>query len=175
VIVNASPLIIFSKIHRLDILMDLCSALEISKSVYSEVVIAGTEKNIAETRDVQSLIESRRILLKELTDEFSSRSDKIRHVYCIDPGESDTLALCLQLRQKEIIIDERAARLAALALGIKPTGSLGILLRAFHAASVSEPQLHTYIEEIVNHGFRLSPSLILEFWRIFDQIKSKKL
>lgn len=174
-IVNASPLIIFSKIHRLDILLELFMTLEISESVYREVIIAGIEKKITETRDVKNEVDSKKIIVKELTNEYSERSDKIRQAYNIDPGESDTIALGLQLRQKEIIIDERAARLASMALGIKPTGSLGILLRAFHSATISEQQLYAYLEEILNHGFRLSPNLMLEFWKIFDQIKKKRI
>ena len=48
----------------------------------------------------------------------------------LDAGESEALALAVEIGASTVLIDERAGRERALKLGIQPLGLLGILARA---------------------------------------------
>jgi uncharacterized protein len=48
----------------------------------------------------------------------------------LDPGESEALALALELQTLAVLIDEAAGREVARQLGLLPIGVLGILIRA---------------------------------------------
>jgi predicted nucleic acid-binding protein len=48
----------------------------------------------------------------------------------LDPGESEALALALELGIVAILMDEAAGRAAASRLGLRPVGVLGVLVRA---------------------------------------------
>jgi len=48
----------------------------------------------------------------------------------LDAGESATIALALELGASRILLDETDGRTVAKALGLRPIGVLGVLLRA---------------------------------------------
>lgn len=48
----------------------------------------------------------------------------------LDEGETAAIALALEIDSKQILMDEREGRAKARALGLKPVGVLGVLLRA---------------------------------------------
>jgi hypothetical protein len=63
----------------------------------------------------------------------------------LDPGESEALALAIEVGAKIILIDETLGRAAAERVGIQPVGALGVLVRGKQMglvndrASVDEP------------------------------------
>jgi uncharacterized protein len=55
----------------------------------------------------------------------------------LDPGESEALALALELKSSAILIDEAAGREMARRLGLLPIGVLGTLVRAKQRGLIS--------------------------------------
>jgi predicted nucleic acid-binding protein len=53
----------------------------------------------------------------------------------LDPGEIAALALALERGIRNVLMDETAGRAAALALGLQPSGLLGLLVEAKRRAS----------------------------------------
>jgi len=113
-IINASPLILFGKINRLDILKDIYKTIEITGSVYDEVVVKGIEKNYVDAYIIKDSVEDNSIKILTLNDKSIEIAKKLQVIYSIDIGESDTIALAFQLGRKEVIIDEISARESAL-------------------------------------------------------------
>ena len=83
----------------------------------------------------------------------------------LDLGESEAIALALEVHASALLVDERAARSIAASLGLKSVGVLAMLVEAKHrglAASVGPlmAQLQTGI------GFHISPALYSEVLRL---------
>ncbi len=51
-------------------------------------------------------------------------------MFDLDVGESEAIALALELKQSQILLDELAGRAKARALGLQPIGISGVLLKA---------------------------------------------
>ena len=170
-IINASPLIILAKINKLEILKKTYESVEIASSVYQEVVVNGLKINSRDAHIVKEQIESRNIKVLDLSSEFIKKAKKIESIYGIDTGEAETIALALQLNKKEAIIDEISAREAAKALGIRPIGTLRVLLIAYKNDLISKRDIKKLINEMENSKYRLSPKVLIEFWDLFEKVK----
>ena len=70
-----------------------------------------------------------------------------------------------------MIIDEIAAREAAKALGVKPIGMLRVLLIAYKESLINKEEIKGLIAEMENSKYRFSPSVLIEFWDLFEKIK----
>jgi predicted nucleic acid-binding protein len=62
----------------------------------------------------------------------------------LDPGEVAALALALERDIRDVLIDEKAARTAAVALGLRVSGLLGVLIEAKRRGLIESigPLLH---------------------------------
>lgn len=170
-IVNASPLIILGKLNQINILIKIYKNLEITNKVYEEVVLKGIEKNASDAFTVKEYIDKKEIEVINLDEKFLDMANKIRLVYSIDIGEAETIALALQLAQKEIIIDEKGAREAAKSFGIKPVGTLRILLKAYKKKLISKREINDLIAMMQDSKYRFSPKVLIEFWELFEKIR----
>jgi predicted nucleic acid-binding protein len=64
----------------------------------------------------------------------------------LDQGESEASALALQLQAEWTLLDEREGRRVAKSPGLKVTGVLGVLLRAWHEGKL--PALRESLDEL---------------------------
>lgn len=78
----------------------------------------------------------------------------------LDKGEASAIALAVQEENATIIIDELKGRNIAIKLGIKTTGTIGILILAKEKGIVTE--LMKTIDMLVENGFRISRNLYEE-------------
>jgi len=78
----------------------------------------------------------------------------------LDKGEASTIALALQEENATIIIDELKGRNIAINLGVKTTGTIGILILAKEKGFITE--LMKTIDKLVENGFRISKKLYEE-------------
>lgn len=83
----------------------------------------------------------------------------------LDPGESQALALALEIHADGVLIDEAHGRFIAVELGLTPIGVLGILIRAKQKKLL--PVLAPVIEDLLAKArFRASDDLIREALRL---------
>lgn len=118
-VVNASPLILFSRIGRLDLIERLAPAILIPDSVIEEVRAGQHKDPTAAT----ALLWAEQYQVENVTVAAS-----IEH-WDLGPGESQAIAHSVGA-SRWAVLDDRAARRCAIAHGIPVIGSLGVVLRS---------------------------------------------
>lgn len=118
-VVNASPLILFSRIGRLDLVERLAPAILVPNAVIEEVR-AGQDKD----RTVAAAL---KWAAQYQTADVAVPAS-IEH-WDLGSGESQVIAHSLGT-SRWAVLDDRAARRCAVAHGIPVIGSLGVVLRS---------------------------------------------
>lgn len=77
--------------------------------------------------------------------------------FMLDEGEAEAIVLALEINASLILIDDREARLQAKRLGLRVTGTLGILLRAKKLGLIKS--LREELDKLKGTGFRISKNL----------------
>jgi hypothetical protein len=137
VVADASCLILFTNIQRLDVLEKLFGELWITHEVKDEYGLA-----------IPSFIS-----IREPVDLGRQQALKL----LLDPGEASSISLAAENPGCRIIIDEEKDRRIALALGLDLTGTLGVLIEASKKGFIETDS--DLLEKLDQHGFRLSASL----------------
>jgi predicted nucleic acid-binding protein len=137
VIADASCLILFANIRRLDILEKLFGELWITKEVEAEYGLP-----------IPSFIS-----IREPVDKGRQQALML----LLDPGEASPIALAAENPGCQIIIDERKGRRVALALGLDVTGTLGLLIEASAQGFITADS--DLLDSLDRSGFRLSSEL----------------
>lgn len=76
----------------------------------------------------------------------------------LDPGETEAIALAVELSANRLLIDERLGRSVAVNYGLKLRGLLGILINAKQRGLISV--LKPILDRLINQaGFRVSQAL----------------
>jgi predicted nucleic acid-binding protein len=154
-IANASPVIALSKIERLDLLFVKGRTLLIPEAVVREVLRAPA-------RDA-----ARHALEAGWGSEpVAVRPDPEVLEWGLGSGESAVLSLARQ-RTAVAVVDDRAARVACKALGIRCLGTLGIILRARLDGRVSSSV--ELLKALQAAGFHLDDGVIRAALRMTTQ------
>lgn len=143
VIADSTCLIGLSKVGQLDILRQLFHKIIVPQAVYHEVVMLGANQMGAtevkgavwiETQTVQNQLAVQTLRLT------------------LGAGESEAIILASEQSAKFIILDDRKARQAALALSLPVIGTLAILTKAEAEEIITNK--NTVIEAMRQVGFR---------------------
>lgn len=138
-IANASPLIAFERLQHLDLLAQLCSGVYIPPAVRRKVFGARPVPSwIVECPLSQPL--SRQILAARL-----------------GMGESEAIALALELTPEYVLLDDLAARRLAQAFDLNVLGTVGLLILARRRHWL--PALRPALDALLAVDFRISEPL----------------
>lgn len=154
-IVNSSPLIYLGKLGLLDLLQRLFDQVLTVDTVKKEVLdVAAPEYAILKDAFTDWLIisEAPKSPLKDRLDEMG-----------LHQGEIDALLLAYHTKRKTdsvIVIDDLAARDVARTLGLRATGTVGIILSATKRGILSKEDSQTKIRFLVEEtSFHMSTAL----------------
>lgn len=134
VITDTSCLIVLSKLGLLDILYKSYSNIVVTEEIAEEFGEA-----LPEWIQVKDVPNKNYQLLLEAT---------------LDRGESSAIALAIDLPDSLLIIDDLKGRKEAVRLGLKITGTLGVLYKAKQRGFIEE--LRPVVDELEAKGFRVS-------------------
>lgn len=137
IISDASPLIALADIGKLEILQHLYSNITITDIVRNEIRV-----DLPDWISVSSNYDPQQMQVLELE---------------LDAGEASAIALGLKSPNSTLILDESKGRKAAKRLGLKVTGTVGIIIKAKRQGVIqSGKEILIALEE---HGFWLSQKL----------------
>lgn len=156
VVSNSTPLIALSRINKFGLLKEYFGEIHIPKEVFDEVVTRGGNLSGAEEAASAEWIKVGNVGNKIAVESLSITLDK---------GEAEAIVLA---REKDalLIIDDGDGRRTAESLGLKITGTMGILLLAHEDGKLD---LKTAIDDLMAAGFRLSEK---EYKRILSLNKT---
>jgi uncharacterized protein len=136
VVSDSTCLIGLERIGHLDILPQLYSNFYIPVAVKTEI---GFVKPWMEVRKVENL----------------SLVSSLR--YSIDWGESEAIALAVELKKALIVLDDKKARKVAAQFNLVITGTVGLLLRAKRMGAIAN--IRPILDSLESVEFRIAPSL----------------
>lgn len=145
-VTNSTCLIGLERIQRLDILPQVFDPITIPPAVQSEVGISAPWLTIQAPQNcgiVQSLQTQ------------------------IDEGESEAIALAMELGDVFVILDDLSARRVAQQLHLKVIGTTGLLLRAKQQGII--PEIKPILDALTTANFRISATLIRKALELADE------
>jgi hypothetical protein len=147
IVADTSPPLHLGRIRRLDLLPAVVGRVTIPRTVWRELVQAGTRRDVVEAI--------------EAADWIDVVDDPIAQDLGLDPGETAAILLAERVRADALLIDERRRRAVAAARGIAVIGTLGIVAGARRLGMVERAA--PVVAELRADGFWLSDAVVAEF------------
>jgi predicted nucleic acid-binding protein len=151
IVSNSGPLIALAEIGQFPLLQQLFGELFIASAVYAEVVVNGAgepgAKETAEAAWIKQAEVQDRLAVDLLRDELG-------------PGESESIVLAKELRADYVFFDDLKARKKARHIGLRVTGTLGVILMAKVAGLIQE--VKPLLDQLRQTDFRMSYEMYLE-------------
>lgn len=158
IVLNSSPLIFLSKLNCLNQFLESPDNFYIPQSVADEI---GAKSDLA-SQTVQALINSGNLQVRAsgfvtLVNSLNQRLGK---------GESEAIALGIELKADYVLLDDSTARREARRLGLTIKGTLAVIKRLSKDGKISIESLDELYQRFMEIEFRVKRSL-------FDQIFSE--
>jgi uncharacterized protein len=118
VVSDTSPLCNLALVDRLWILQPIYQTVIIPQIVANEL-------SQARSRKIQTILTLEWIEIRTLAD--TVLAETLERDRLLDPGEANAIALALELKADELLMDERLGRQTAAEFGLQIVGILGIL------------------------------------------------
>jgi predicted nucleic acid-binding protein len=154
---NPSPVLNLAIIGQLSLLHQQFGEVWIPAAVLEEL---RTEDELPGSQVVRKALEAGWLEVKEVKDQ--TLAQVLRRD--LDSGEAEATVLAQETKARWVLLDERESRRVAKSLGLKVTGVLGVLLRAWHEGKL--PSLRKAMDELRQRaGFRIGAELYSELLR----------
>lgn len=155
VIVNSTPLIVLSNIGQLDLLRKLYAEIFVPQAVFDEV----TMKDDSACQQIRNWAEW--IHVCRIQNQDAKRMYQAK----LHAGEVEVMILAQESPIADLVIlDDYAAKKTANFLGLKVTGSLGVLLRAKRENFIEK--VTPLMSQLIAKGFYITPE-------VFSLVKSQ--
>jgi hypothetical protein len=157
VVVDTTPIIALALLGKLDLLPQLYDQVITPSAVRTEVLAGGPAGT--GSAELQGATWLRVVSLQD-----PRRADLLAD---LDRGEAEVIALALEMNAGLVVIDERLARRHAKRLGLRLTGTLGVLLKAKQLGLIDT--IAPLIEQLRSGGIRLSDDVVATVLELADE------
>ena len=149
IISNATPLIAFARIGRLELLRKVVENLIIPQAVAHEITEYTQTK-----RGVIDLSQEEWIIVQSVQSQHQVRL----LLPTLDRGEAEVIALALERQARLVLIDELTGRKVAESLNLNVSGTVGMLIRAKQMGEI--PAIKPFLKEMKKQGVYFSQRFI---------------
>ena len=162
IISDTTPIISLIKADKLYLLEKMFGNVIIPKAVYDELTVNEKYgKEIAELKEA--------IFIKVGKVENNASVNILRNVTGLDAGESEAIVMAEEKDADLLLMDEHKGRQVAKKLGIRITGTIGILLQAFDEGMLSREDIVNSIVVLKESNIRISDNLCK---KVYEHIKT---
>lgn len=161
VVNNSSPLIWLTKIDRLGLLKTLFGEVIIPKKVCTETTIGESADSIL----IRKAVDEGWI---KVSEEEAKEAQELVQVSGIHLGEAEAILLAKELRV-DLIIDEREASATARVFGVRPMGTIAVLLLALAKSQLTFSEFKECLDLLITSGFWLTVDV---YKRALDEAQS---
>lgn len=160
IVFNTSPLIFLSKLRYLKKALVLFDEIFVPEAVVEEIAARDDELN----SKINQLIASRDLKIKQtsLKNLKNALSNKL------GKGESEAIALAVELNVDFAILDDSSARKQALSLGLNVKGTLGLIKKLTESKSITIQDSNLLYRRLHDMGFWVDENI---FNDILNDIK----
>lgn len=152
VVSDTTPVISLMKAGQLELLRQFFGVVYIPEAVYRE--LTDNEAFSEEVRMVQGC----EFLYVQKVDNGKSVAI-LQNFTGLDAGESEAIILADEMNSDLLLMDEHKGRQVAKKLGIRITGTIGILTQAFDEGMLTKEDVERCIERLKESGIRISEKL----------------
>jgi predicted nucleic acid-binding protein len=164
-ILNATPIIHFSKIGRLNQILDICNAF-IAKEIYIETVIKGDK--YPDSLLIKKAVESGTLKVYEIKMQNEIKS--LLKYPEIHRGEAETIVTAKELKGIAILDDEEARTIAKVFQVKTEPGCLFLLFRLLKLSKIDAIEAKMLLEALIKSGLYLDPEVLLKVYKKIEQI-----
>jgi predicted nucleic acid-binding protein len=155
---NATPLIYLAKAGQLSLLQSIIKQVFIPEAVYREVVIEGKRLGEKDAFRVERAIKQGWVIVQGIKVSYPVE-------ITVHPGEAEVISLAKEKGIEAVLIDDAKARAASEMAGLKPVGTLWLILKAVKNQLLNFDQFLSILEDIVQAGFYLKEDVYLKVVR----------
>jgi len=155
VVSNATPLIYLAKANKLSLLQTMVKQVFIPEAVYREVVIEGKRLGEKDAYRVERAINQGWILVQGAMITYPVE-------ITIHPGEVEVISLAKGKGIETVLMDDVKARAASEMAGLRPIGTLWLILKAVKDHVLGFDEFLSTIENIIHSGFYLKEEVYLK-------------
>lgn len=148
IVFNSSPLIFLSRLDYLEPFLAKDANFYVPKSVQIEI----NAKQDQATDNIQNFINNEKLIVQEIN--LISLANRLHNR--LGKGESDAIALGIELQTDYIILDDYAARKEAIRLGLNVKGTLAILRKLLKEEKIIIDDLDSFYQKIRKMNFRVN-------------------
>jgi predicted nucleic acid-binding protein len=155
---NATPLIYLAKAGQLSLLQSIIKQVFIPEAVYREVVIEGKRLGEKDAFRVERAIKQGWVIVQGIKVSYPVE-------ITVHPGEAEVISLAKEKGIEAVLIDDAKARAASEMAGLKPVGTLWLILKAVKNQLLNFDQFLSILEDIVQAGFYVKEDVYLKVVR----------
>ncbi|MBI3036943.1 hypothetical protein HYY73_04310 [Candidatus Woesearchaeota archaeon] len=89
-------------------------------------------------------------------------------------GEKAAISLAINEKVKTVLMDERRARIAAEALGLKAIGTMAVIKQQLKEKRITVKECRQTVFELIKNGYRIKEELLAEFLLNIEKPEDKK-
>jgi len=168
IVSNATPLIYLAKTDNLTLLKAIANQVYIPEAVFQEVVIEGKRLGEKDAYRVEKCINQEWLRVKEVKNLLSFD-------FPLHYGELEVISLAGQEGIKKVLIDDAKARSVADLAGLKPVGTLWVILQAVKNRMMDFDEFLSTLESIIHSGFYLKDEVYIKVIRKARQLSEEQL
>ena len=154
VVINTTPLIYLEKLGKFHLLKQIFDLVIIPEIVRKEVVNKGKNYGLPDALFIEQAIEEGWLMV--------IRAKNLPFLMKLQAVDIAVITIAQEKKINDVVIDGKAARAAAIDLGLTPKGTIYVLLKALEINEITHNEFRGLLKKLSRSAFYLGKGVYLE-------------